>query len=190
MASKYFDLVANAYSEAKAWRLSTVVLAGVCIALVWGLLSASSNAPVVLVNQETASLQGRIKVTQASDLSGTDLAYFTNIALGDLGMLLTWRPETVEQGYARFLNRTTDGLYAREGTRLRGEAQKHKADNVTQVFYPADTKVDLAKRQAIVTGTLVRWQSDKEIFRGTVRYAVTYERFKGYLHVDRIETVQ
>lgn len=190
MPSKYFDLVANAYSEAKAWRLSALILAALCAVLVWGLISATHNAPVILVNQETASLQGRIKVTQAADLSGTDLAYFTNIALGDLGLLLTWRPETVEQGYARFLNRTTDELYGREGMRLQAEARKHRDDNVTQAFYPSDTKVDLSKRQVIVTGTLVRWQSDKETFRGTVRYAVAYERFKGYLHVDRIEALQ
>lgn len=183
---KYPDSLINAFHEIHAWRLACVALAALGAFLASALVWESHNATVVLVPAGFAESQGKITVEPNSH-AGVSPDYLSQVALGDLSLILDWQPLNVAKQYQRFLNRTTTELYARENVRLLAEADQHQKDSESQSFYPADVQVNVKQAQAIITGTLVRWVGDKEVTRTQIKYAVTYSSQKGFLHVANVE---
>lgn len=187
----YFGAVANAFSEARAWRYTSFVLGALCLLLAWGLLTASRNATVVLLPYEQATVdrQGRVPVELSNPLSTKNPEYLTNIALADAALLLNFTPENVESQYRRFLMRLTPAAYENYNVSLLEQAEAHRKGARTQSFFPTQTKVHADGRVELV-GTLIVHVGNKEVFRQRQTIEVSYLLSKGYLHVNAFNIVQ
>ena len=187
MSKTYTDTLANAFSEIRAWKLTTIVLACFSAALAITLVYQAQTQSVILVPYGLATSQGQVKVAPGGDFAGSGADYLGQIALGDLSLILDWQPDDVSLQYQRFLNRTTSDLYARENVRLLDEAKTHHAAGESQAFYPETVQVDIKGGRVVVDGYLVRWTGDKEIVRVKQRIIVSYRIQKGFLHVANVE---
>lgn len=187
----YFDTIANAFSEAKAWRLASMALGASVVFLTGALIFTTQNAPTVLVPFDFATNNMRVKVTTNGEIRGTSNEYLVNLALSDISLISNFTPDTVQTQYERFLNRTTESLFANQGATLRAEAKSLKLDVTTQAFFPNErTKVAEDGTKVEVSGTLIRWIADREILRQSVTYVVTYSVFKGFFHISDIRTAE
>jgi hypothetical protein len=187
MQIKYTDILANAFSEIRSWRLTALLLASLCTMLVVALIVQGSSTPVVLVPYGFETSQGPLKVAPGGKFAASDPEYLSQIALGDLGLILNWQPDDVGVQYQRFLNRATSDLYARESVRLLTEAKEHRAQGESQSFYPETTEVDAKDGRVQIDGYLVRWTGDKEVIRAKQRFNVTYRIQKGLLYVANVQ---
>jgi type IV conjugative transfer system protein TraE len=187
MKKTYTDILANAFSEIRSWKLTTVILACLCTTLVFALISQSRSTPVILVPYGFETSQGPQKVAPGGDFSASSPEYLSQIALGDLQLILNWQPDDVGVQYQRFLNRATSELYARESVRLLSEAKEHKAQGESQSFYPETVEVEIKGGRVQIDGYLVRWTGDKEVIRTKQRFNVTYKIQKGLLYVANVE---
>lgn len=179
---KYLDILANAFSEARAWRLTTFAVTGLCAMLAITLVWQAQSTPMILVPAGFAETQGKVSV-HPKDFTSTSPDYLAQTALGDLALVLTWQPSNVALQYQRFLNRTTSELYASQNVDLLAEAQKYRSLGASQSFYPERVRVDLKMARVVVDGYLVRWEGDKEVLRTQSRFTVTYVNQKGFIHV-------
>jgi len=189
MRQSYTEILANAFSEARAWKLTTFVVTGLCAVLAIALIWQSHTTPVVLVPAGFAETQGKVTV-QPQTFQGTSPDYLAQVALGDLALILTWQPSNVELQYQRFLNRTTSELYQDQNVKLLADALKHRQTGTSQSFYPENVQVDVNSGRVIVDGYLVRWEGDKEVLRTRSRFTVTYRNQKGFLHVADLKISQ
>ncbi len=186
-APKFTEILANAFAEVRAWKLTSLVLAGLCVVLTISLIYESHSMDVVLVPANIAEAQGPIKVAPGGAFTNTSPDYLGQVALGDLGLILDWTPDDVDTQFQRFLNRCTSSLYARESVRLITEARHHRAAGESQSFYPDTTQVNMKTGQVIVDGYLVRWIGDQQTVRVRQRFTVTYRIQNGYLHVADVQ---
>jgi len=184
---KYTDAVANAFSEAKAWRAASVLLGLVVGILAIALVMQSRATPLTLVPANFASSSGPITVQPTKDFSESSPDYLAQIALGDLALVLNWTPENVEVQHQRFLNRMTPELYAEQNVAMMTQAVEFKRNSTTQSFYPSITKVSSTGSQVVVQGTLVRWTGEKESIRVKVVYTINYAKSRGYAHVASLK---
>jgi type IV conjugative transfer system protein TraE len=186
-SNPHLDVIANAFSEVKAWKAVSVFLAVLIVALMYFLIDQARNAPVALVSHEMASTKGRISVAVNGEVAGTDAEYLSLLARADLGLILNFQPGTVITQTNMFLNRLTPELYAASNVSLMAEASNNKAAGFSQSFYP-DTEIKAYPREGRVemAGTLVRWQGSKEILRQRSVYSVEYRIANGYFHVSKI----
>lgn len=184
---KYTDAVANAFSEAKAWRAASVLLGMVVGILAIALVMQSRATPLTLVPMEFATSSGNITIEPTKDYSASSPDYLAQIALGDLALVLNWTPENVEVQHQRFLNRMTPGLYAEQNIEMMGEAGNFKRTSTTQSFYPGTTRVGSKGSQVVIEGTLVRWTGEKESIRVKAIYTISYAKFRGYAHVASLK---
>jgi type IV conjugative transfer system protein TraE len=185
---KYTDAVANAFSEAKAWRAASVLLGLVVGILAIALVMQSRATPLTLVPMDFATSKGGpITIQPTKDYSESSPDYLAQIALGDLALVLNWTPENVEVQHQRFLNRMTTELYAEQNVSMLTQAAEFKSSSTTQSFYPSTTRVGTKGSQVIVEGTLVRWTGEKESIRAKVIYTISYAKFRGYAHVASLK---
>lgn len=184
---KYTDAVANAFSEAKAWRAASVLLGLVVGILAIALVMQSRATPLTLVPADFASFKGPLTIQPTKDYGEASPDYLAQIALGDLALVLNWTPENVEVQHQRFLNRMTTELYAEQNVTMLTQAAEFKSSSTTQSFYPGRTKVSSKGSSVIVEGTLVRWTGEKESIRVKVIYTISYAKFKGYAHVASLK---
>lgn len=184
--SKYTDAVANAFSEAKAWRTATLFLMLICGVLAFSLIYQSRTTPVILVPAGYDTAKGPMKVVPSKDFAEASPDYLAQIALGDLALILNWIPDDVELQHQRFLNRMTPELYAEQNVTMMQQAAEYKSNSTSQSFYPNSTKVG-TKGQVVIEGTLVRWTGEKESVRVRVSYTITYSKYKGYAHVASLK---
>lgn len=180
----YLDVVANAFSAAKAWRTATFVLAAVVAFLAYSLVSQQRNTPVVLVPFELATSGRNMQVTTSGELRGTSSEYMANMGLSDLGLILNFTPDNVISQHMRFLNRLTEQLYGQQRENLLAQADDYRRRSMTQSFYPRDVKVSTDSTKVSITGTQIRWIGGKESARSTVTYELTYRIFRGYAHIS------
>lgn len=190
MAKKtYLDIIANAFNEAKAWRMAALSLGAAVVFLTGALIFTTQNVPTVLVPHDFAANGARMKVTTNGEIRGTSQEYLVNLAVSDLGLITNFTPDTVVAQYERFLNRTTDSLYGSQAAALRDEAKSLKKESTTQAFFPsAQTRASADGTKVEVSGTLIRWLSDREVIRTSVTYVITYSVFRGYFHVKDVRT--
>lgn len=186
MKHRYTDILANAFSEARAWKLTTLCVSGLCAMLAITLVWQAASTPVVLVPAGLAESSERVTINPRN-FEGTSPDYLAQTALGDLALILNWQPSNVELQYQRFLNRLTSVQYARQSAPLIAEAQRHRSTGASQSFFPEDVQVDLRAGRVMVKGYLVRWEGSKEVLRQPARFAVTYVNQKGFLYVADIE---
>lgn len=186
MSKTYLDSVSAAFSEAKAWKMTTVILGIVAVILSFQLVNQARNRPVVLVPYQTASDMGRVEVTTSGELRGTSSEYIANLAMADLNSVLTFNPDTAITATKRFLNRTTDQLYQSQETTLLARAAENKQRGVTQSFFPGKVSVSTDRTMAEITGRLVTSIGGKETQSITITYVLTYDASKGYPHVSSI----
>jgi type IV conjugative transfer system protein TraE len=184
---KYTDAVANAFSEAKAWRAASVLLGLVVGILSIALVMQSRATPLTLVPYDFATSKGNITVQPTKDFSESSPDYLAQLALGDLALVLNWTPENVELQHQRFLNRMTPELYAEQNVAMMTQAVEFKSNSTTQSFYPTTTKVGNKGSQVVVEGTLVRWTGEKESVRVHVTYTITYAKTRGFAHVASLK---
>jgi hypothetical protein len=186
----YLDTIANSINETKAWRLASLVLGASVVFLTGALIFTAQNIPTILVPHDFAVNNERVKVTTNGEIRGTSGEYLVNLALSDISLITNFTPETVQTQYARFLNRTTDSLFANQGATLRAEATSLRKEATTQAFFPNErTRASTEGNKVEVSGTLIRWLSDREIVRQSETYVITYSVFKGYFHVSDIRTL-
>jgi type IV conjugative transfer system protein TraE len=183
----YFDSIANAFNEAKAWRTAAFSLGAAVVFLTGALIFTAQNAPTVLVPHDFATNNGPVKVATNGSIRGTSNEYLVNLALSDIALITNFTPDTVQTQYERFLNRTTQALYGSQGDALRAEAANLKKNATTQAFFPSDkTSVSPDGTRVVATGTLIRWEGDREIIRQSATYVITYSVFKGYFHIKDV----
>ena len=185
MKKNYLDSVANAHDEVKAWKLASLTLGAVCAALTIGIVIQARNAPVILVPPNFAQADGPEKVKPNGNFAKESPDFLVTTALGDLATILNWTPEDADIQTRRFLNRMTPDLYAEQNAKLLGAAAQYKTDATTQSFYPTNSKVS-SDGNVEISGTLVRWTGEKEVFRTPVTYTISYTTYKGYLHVSAL----
>lgn len=187
---KYTDAVANAFSEAKAWRAACLVVGLVAGVLAIALAIQSNSTPITLVPANFASSNGAITINPKKGFGEVSPEYVSQMALGDLGLVLNWTPQTVKIQYQRFLNRMTPELYAEQNVQLLNQAEEFQSNATTQSFYPDTTKVSADGNTVVAQGTLVRWTGEKESIRVTATYTITYAKSEGYAHVASLKIQQ
>jgi hypothetical protein len=180
--TRYIDSIANAFSEARAWRATTLLLGALVVALVALNIYQSANKPTVLVPYEFAANKTPVTVETTGEIAGTSEEYLTNLALADLALVMNFTPDTVRTAHLRFLNRLTPDLSATQRAELASQAERYRTESRSQSFYPSDTRL-VAKNKVEVTGTVVQWTGDKEVLRAKTTYVVTYVIKQGYFHV-------
>lgn len=193
MSSKktYTDSIANAFQTVRAWQTATFVVGAVALSLAAGLVYMSQNAPTVLVPFDFAANNARMKVMTNGEIRGTSNEYLVNTALSDIALVTNFTPDTIVTQYERFLNRTTESLYATQYATLRAEAKQLRSDATTQAFFPNERTRVLGKGDRVeVSGTLIRWIADREIVRQPMTYVITYSVFRGYFHVADVRTAE
>ena len=184
---KFISSLSNAFSEARAWKLTTYMVAGLAAVLAFALVWNAANKPVVLVPVGFAESHGRVTVAPSTGRSSP--GYISQIALGDLSLALDWQPDDVVTQYRRFLNRLTDAEYAAESVSLMSQAHHDQADDVSQSFYPSRVFVNVAKLSVKVFGVLSRWDGNKRVLHSPIEYEVKYSNEGGYLHVASLKIV-
>jgi hypothetical protein len=147
------------------------------------LIQASRNTPVVLIPYGVATASSKMTVS-GNQPGATSPAYFTEIAMADLSMILDVTPNDVTTQYQRFLTRLTPELYGRENTSLMGQAQNLQTQGITQSFYPLRISVDPQKAQVTVSGEQVQYLGGSETSRSNISYVVTYQETHGYLLIS------
>lgn len=182
----YLDVVANAFKTAQAWKMTTLVLAGLVVFLVFALISQGRNTPVVLVPYDLASSAGRVTVNTNGEIRGTSSEYMANTALSDLSLILNFTPDNVVTQHQRFLNRLTETLYGSQREALLAQADELKRKAITQSFFPDEVRVMPDGSKIEVSGTQIRYQGGKETLRSKVTYFISYKVFKGYMHVSDV----
>ena len=187
MAPKYTDAIANAFSEAKAWRFTCYLLSALLLVAVGYIIYQSRNEPIVLVPYDLAVSKGNIKVPTNGATYGVSPDYMEALALGDMSLILSFTPANVEAQYARFQNRLTSDLFATQQSALKVQAKTMKDDNITQAFFPERAKMSPDGAKVEVTGLMIRWMGDKESIRSSLTYVLTYKAFKGYYHVSNMQ---
>ena len=187
MTTKYTDAVANAFSEAKAWRTTSLALMLLCGVLAFSLIYQSRTTPYILVPSDFATAQGNVKITPNQPYGTTSPDYLSQIALGDLALALNWTPNNVEVQTKRFFNRMTVDLYTEQNVAMMQQALSYKSSGMSQSFYPSTTKVKPNSNEVTVDGYLVRWTGEKESLRANVTYTITYVNYKGYAHVASLQ---
>jgi type IV conjugative transfer system protein TraE len=187
---KYTDAVANAFSEAKAWRAACLVVGLVAGVLAIALAIQSNSTPVTLVPANFAASTGKVTINPKKGFGSVSPDYVSQMALGDLGLVLNWTPQTVRIQYQRFLNRMTPELYAEQNIKLLTQAGEFESNSTTQSFYPDVTKVSVDGNTVVANGTLVRWTGEKESIRVKATYTITYAKSEGYAHVASLKIQQ
>lgn len=180
---KYIDLGSNAFKAVQAWKFAAIALAMVSGVLAFALVYQARNLPVVLIPHDLATHDKSMTVPLNGQLRGTSHEYMANTALSDLSLVLNFTPDDVVMQHRRFLNRLTESLYGQQRELLLAQAEEFRKRAVTQSFYPLDVKVSSDFKKVEVTGTQLRWVGGKESVRSTVKYYLTYEIFKRYLHL-------
>lgn len=183
MSSSYADAVANAFKTAQAWKFSAFTLGAVSLVLAYFLVQAAATAPVILVPYGLATAGQKMTVS-AGDPGKTSPAYFMEVGLADLSMILNVTPDTVKSQYERFLTRLTPGLYGKEQATLMGQAQNMRAQGLTQAFYPEKISVDSGKSTVSIEGFVVRYLGGQETSRSRLVYVLTYQDTHGYLLIS------
>ena len=130
-----------------------------------------------------------MKIPLNGEIRGTSSEYVANMALSDLSLVLNFTPDNVMTQHQRFLNRVTEDLYASSQVTMMAQAKENKSQAVTQSFFPSDVNISPDGAKAEVSGTQLRWLAGKEILRSTVKYAITYKVYKGYMHVADLRPV-
>jgi hypothetical protein len=179
----YTDLVHNLAVSTKAWKTTSYLLGAALITSIVGLTYLATHATTVLIPESVASAKGPVKV---ADKGRTAADYLSLVASADLSYALNWTPDTVSVQFSRFLNRTTPTFYASQQVQLTADALDHTKNNETQAFYPVTSKL-LGDNVISVTGTLARWVGDKQVFRQTSTYLITYTEVNGGMpYVDSL----
>lgn len=192
MKKTYMDVVANAFGELKAWRTATFIFAALCAFLGFSLVKQAANAPTYLVPYELATTAKKpgeplnkglaIKVQPGSFSAD----YLQLVATADLNLVLNWTPKTIEAQYGRFFSRMTPELYKTQNIQLMEEMQKFASGSTTQSFYPGSVRLHEQTLALEVSGVLVRWVGEKEVFRQNVTYTISYKESGGMLYVDNL----
>lgn len=181
--SNYMSAIANAFNEAKAWKYATLALSVVCSIQSIGLIYQSVRAPTYLIPHQIASAKGPMKVQPGADINVDYLQY---IAMADLELVLTWQPRSVEDQFARFLNRLTPSLYASQHQKLVDDSKKFRNEDTTQAFY-RNGNIQISQNNKVrIPGILVRWNGDKMLFREDFNYILTYQETGGMLYLDNL----
>lgn len=181
--SNYMDAVANAFKTAQAWKTATLFMGVAVLMLVYALIYQQRNTPVVLVPHDLATSTGRMTVTTNGEIRGTSFEYMANTAMSDASLILNFLPDNVVTQTTRFLNRLTENLYGQQRETLLAQAEDFKRRGVTQSFYPSEVRVSPDGTRVEIDGTQLRWVGGKETLRTKLTYVITYQVFKGYMHV-------
>lgn len=186
----FLSSVNRAFSEVRAWKTATFVLAAVCCFIAWQLTRVVVNQPMVLVPYDMATAKGNVSVQVNGEIRGTSSEYLANVALSDLALITNFTPDNVLTTYRRFLNRLTEPLYQKQESKLLAQAAEYKSRGVTQSFFPVDVKTTADGKQMVVRGTLVQAIGGKETNRTQMAYVVSYEVYRGYLHLSDLRQQQ
>ncbi|WP_018234310.1 TraE/TraK family type IV conjugative transfer system protein [Thioalkalivibrio thiocyanodenitrificans] len=182
MKKRFIDSLVNTSREKNAWVFAAVVLGAVLVVQSFFLMWSSFNTTTTLVPYDFAVSQGPVEISRAST---PDESYLTYIALADVGLLLNYSPENVEQQYGRFLNRASPDLYAARNVELLRESRELRRNDVSQSFRPTRTSV-INKNVVRVVGTLMRWEAEKLIFSERVSYRIEYRSLHGMPYVNNL----
>lgn len=182
---KHLDALLNSSKEVVAWKIVAAILATISLATTYGLVQVANNAPVTLVPHELASSKGPIKVLGGSN-PGAE--YLQMLSAADLNLILNWTPLTIQNQYARFLNRLSPELFASENVRLDDDANQFIKQATSQSFFPTQkAQIKPDSNEITVEGILKRWEGEKEVFNEKVTYTLIYKRIGGTMYVNSIQ---
>lgn len=181
---KYVELLAEAFSEKKAWRNGFFVMFLMALGLAFALVYQSTHMPHTLIPYSFALQKGPVKV-QPGVLQ--DSTYLAGLARDDITLALNWTSDNVGVQYGRFLNRMTPQMYSAMVVKLTEEAKAYAIGSHTQAFFPKTTQIVTAEANSVrITGVLVRWEGEKEVYRQTVIYKLGYSDDSGMLNINRV----
>lgn len=180
--ARYTDAVQNAFSEVKAWKLTTFVLGSLVAVLTLANVYGRLHAPAYLVPYNFATMNKQVAVEPGK----YSPEYIQALAFQDSSLLLTWTVDTVSAQYERFLRRMTPELHSAQATKLLAEAQDNARANYTQSFYPSKD-VRVTDTSMVIPGVLVRWQGSKEVIRQKLTYTLKYRESGEGLLLDEID---
>jgi hypothetical protein len=181
---KYTELIAEAFSEKKAWRNGFLVMFLMALGLAVALVYQSTHMPHTLIPYSFALQKGPVTV-QPGVLQ--DSTYIAGLARDDVTLALNWTTETVGLQYGRFLNRMTPQMYSAMVVKLTEEAKSYSTGSYTQAFFPKNTQILTTDTNVVrISGVLVRWEGEKEVYRQTVVYKLGYEDTNGLLSINLV----
>lgn len=183
MAAKFLDSLRNANVAAQGWRWAAMATTAMMGVLAVGMVWIATHQSIILVPSEIAQAAGPVKVAPGTYAQSPE--YLGIVATSDVNLALTWTPGSVQNQYARFLNRMTPALYASQNVKLLDQAAAAKEGLVTQAFFPEKMQV-VGENTVKVQGILARWEGEKQTYRSAVGYTLKYQSYNGYLHVDSI----
>lgn len=182
-APKYTDALRNSALATAGWRWTAILSTAVTIAMAMGMVMLAANQSVVIIPHSAATLKGPVTVYPGNHNQGAE--YLGALARDDVGLALTWTPQTVGTQYSMFMNRMTPSLYAAQNVKLIADAEDMVKQHTSQVFFPA--KIEIAGENKVqLTGILARWEGEKQTYRKDVSYVVAYENYNGFFHVNSI----
>lgn len=181
---KYVELIAEAFSEKKAWRSGFFIMFLMALGLAVALAYQSTHMPHTLIPYSFALQKGPVKV-QPGVLQ--DSAYLAGLARDDITLALNWTSDTVGIQYGRFLNRMTPQMYSAMVVKLTEEAKAYAGGSQTQAFFPKTTQIVTSEASSVrIAGVLVRWDGEKEVYRQAVVYKLVYADDSGMLNINRL----
>lgn len=168
--SNFKGSLGSALHSSRAWRLTTIVLAVMCIGLVINTFRIAGNHQAILIPYGVAISKTNVPVTGESEEDGN---YLSILARADLSALLDWQPSNVVRQTNQFLTRLTPAAYAKFNINLTDEATKYERGNVAEAFYPQTINFK-TPNQIIVTGSLNRWAGSEQTLKANLKYTIQY----------------
>lgn len=184
--SPFIQVLANAQKATAAWKTSSLVLGFVCLGLGAQVIYQARNQAAVLIPYDLAVAGEKMTIPLNGQIRGTSPEYMANLAMADLSLVLSFTPDDVLTQHQRFLNRLTESLHGNQRDKLLANAEDFRRRAITQSFFPSAVSVAKSGARVDVEGTLIRWVGGKESVRTRVTYQISYEKYKGYMHVSNL----
>lgn len=179
---RYLDLLRNQANTARGWMFSCFVLAVVCMALAIQLVVVAGSQPVRLIPQSFDMSNGYMVV---GNVEKDNADYLSAIAIGDIQSFTNWKPNTVENQTARFVNRFSPNLYASAGQKLEMAAKQRAKEQQSQIMQI--TKTSVKDGVVVIYGDVTMWQAQTRVSDIAMRYEIGYSFINGLPKINNFK---
>lgn len=122
----------------------------------------------------------------ANDVSSE---YLETMALDALPYYTNFTPQTISNSHYVFLRYVTSEAYGATQTALNAEADQVRRDNVSQVYWPKNTEVNVKNLVVIVHGIMKRTIGNVTAYEGSYVYRISFVQSGSRLEIKGIENV-
>lgn len=180
---QYMDTVYTLARAARAWRFVSFVMLGLVIFMGFQSYKVTQSMPVRLIPYgfATQSTPATIKNKKVHNAE-----YLSLIAASDMGLYMTWTPDTVEPQYRRFLTRLAPALYSQKQIELINKAKSNSIGFSSQAFFVRDSEV-IGKNKVVLQGVFRQWEGRELIAERNMEYTMVYRFVGGIPYIRSIQ---